>query len=158
MACYRDSFTSTVTYNCQWQLHKYYVSGHYPSSCFYLETPPCLHYKTTSETGFCLWLQDNFFPHPSHFIIHRHFVFLCNAFRGFSEASLNKLRKVDNKKVRRDIPFEWMIRGVRCLWGSGFILVSYSESMGFESRPRVRVSWGGWRVSWSLVAGIRTLS
>jgi hypothetical protein len=26
--------------------YKYYVSIHYPSSCFYLKTPPCLYFKT----------------------------------------------------------------------------------------------------------------
>jgi hypothetical protein len=26
--------------------YKYYVSGHYPSSCLYLKTSCCLHYKT----------------------------------------------------------------------------------------------------------------
>jgi hypothetical protein len=48
-------------------------------------------------------VNDSCLPHPSHFIIHSHFVILCNAFLGFSEASLNKLRKKDNKKLRRGI-------------------------------------------------------
>jgi hypothetical protein len=26
--------------------YKYYVSGHYPSSCLYLKTPSCLFFKT----------------------------------------------------------------------------------------------------------------
>jgi hypothetical protein len=26
--------------------YKYYVSGHYPSSCLYLTTPSCLFFKT----------------------------------------------------------------------------------------------------------------
>jgi hypothetical protein len=39
---------------------KYYVSGHYSLSCFYLKTPSCLYYKTqVSETGFYLRPQEN---------------------------------------------------------------------------------------------------
>jgi hypothetical protein len=39
-------------------LYKYYVSGHYPSSCLYQKHPPVYITKhNVSETGFCLCLQ-----------------------------------------------------------------------------------------------------
>jgi hypothetical protein len=31
---------------CWWYINKYYVSGHYPSSCLYLKTPSCFSFKT----------------------------------------------------------------------------------------------------------------
>jgi hypothetical protein len=36
--------------------YKYYVFGHYPSSCLYLECPVSIS-KHVSETGFCLRLK-----------------------------------------------------------------------------------------------------
>jgi hypothetical protein len=39
-------------------LYKYYVFGHYPSSCLYLKRRPVYFSKlSVSETGFCLRLQ-----------------------------------------------------------------------------------------------------
>jgi hypothetical protein len=38
--------------------YKYYVSGHYPSSCLYLKTPSYVYFKTQRYgTGFCLTFQ-----------------------------------------------------------------------------------------------------
>jgi hypothetical protein len=43
-------------------LYKYYVTGHYPSSCFHLKHRPVYISKhNVSETGFSLRLQVNVF-------------------------------------------------------------------------------------------------
>jgi hypothetical protein len=60
-------------------------------------------------------VNDSCLPHPSHFIIHSHCVILCNAFLGFSEASLYKLRnaEVDHKACEVVVLFLFHIQKVR---------------------------------------------
>jgi hypothetical protein len=56
--CYNDQLVNTIREAIC--VHKYYVSGHYPSSCFYIKHHPVLFKNTVFlETGFCLHLQVN---------------------------------------------------------------------------------------------------
>jgi hypothetical protein len=52
-----SSYVITIYYRID-SFCKYYVSGHYPSSCFYLKHCPVFISKhNISETAFCLCLQ-----------------------------------------------------------------------------------------------------